>query len=85
MGQLFILPVNLLNNMKFKRIMPKTGDQRTRRIFLWLPKTSCYYDKSANIVKETRWLEFAYILEYYSTYDGWEMQRFTDKDQDKKI
>lgn len=64
--------------MKTIRKVSQCEDVRTRRVFLWIPKTE-YRITS----QETRWLEWATITERYTDhYDmapTWEFIRFEEK------
>lgn len=62
--------------MKFIKKCPKSGDERTRTIFLWFPVSNSTIDKDDRWTTETRWLEFATVQEEYSHYDGWKVVGF---------
>lgn len=50
---------------------PTQGDMRIIKRFLLLPKT---------IKSEARWLEFAYIRQYYHSYNGWMNETWVEKE-----
>ena len=48
------------------------GERRSRHVFLLIPKTVHHNDKTS----ETRWWEWADIIEEYDNYDGLGMWHF---------
>lgn len=62
--------------MRFNRIIPYSGQTRTRTIFLWYPRTEFI---QATSTRDTRWLERATIMEqYYSFFERWDFMLFMD-------
>ncbi len=53
---------------------PKTGDTRIIKKFLLLPKT---------IGNQTRWLEWANIVQKYAYYERWYDYRWLDVENEK--
>jgi hypothetical protein len=61
----------------FKKPIPREGENRRRRKFLWLPLT---------IDHETRWLEYAVLAETVAYYRGgwwWRPFQFINEESDK--
>lgn len=56
--------------MRFKTHKP--GDTRIRKVFLWFPDEAWINETD----RETRWLETAYLRQYYTNVGVWETNCF---------
>lgn len=57
--------------MRWNHSYHKNGEERTRKVFLWLPRCACL-SKEMKLPQQWRWLETATVTErFIAGYDGW--------------